>query len=85
MTGKLLNGMLNNNTNSLNMLCVFFSDNNTCPPGWFASDADWCISVNQGTAQWFDAQTFCSYSGANLASITSLEEFQAIYGKQGST
>ena len=60
----------------------FSSDNNTCPPGWFPSDQEYCISLNnEGSASWLNSQTVCSYSRANLASITSEEEYQLIYGK----
>lgn len=55
-------------------------DNNTCPPGWFPSDQEYCISLNnEGSASWLNSQTVCSYSRANLASITSEEEYQLIY------
>ena len=61
----------------------YFSESGSCPPGWLTSDNTWCYSViSRGTASWLDAQTLCTYSKANLASITSQDDYSLIYSKR---
>lgn len=66
-------------------LCTFFSDNgsSSCPPDWFPSPdlADDCFMIIElGNENWDRAQLTCTYSKANLASILTAGEYQAVQG-----